>query len=98
MESEFLVHRSSESGYIEGLHPIRSKHIVDKLHEFISLDNTAISVIKIAEKTDLPVLFSHLPEFHFSNDKFFNDVVEILWSKSDLSPYISAMQGLFQGA
>lgn len=70
MESEFLVHRSSESGYIEGLHPIRSKHIVDKLHEFISLDNTAISVIKIAEKTDLPVLFSHLPEFHFSNDKF----------------------------
>ena len=98
MESEFLVHRSSESGYIEGLHPIRSKHNVDKLHEFISLDNTAISVIKIAEKTDLPVLFSHLPEFHFSNDKFFNDVVEILWSKSDLSPYISAMQGLFSGS
>ena len=30
MESEFLVHVDDESGYIEGLHPIRSKHIVER--------------------------------------------------------------------
>lgn len=31
MESEFLVHVNAESGYVEGLHPIRSKHVVDKM-------------------------------------------------------------------
>ena len=39
MESEFLVHVNEESGYIEGLHPIRSKHVVKRLHEFLPIDN-----------------------------------------------------------
>ena len=98
MESEFLVHVNAESGYIEGLHPIRSKHVVDRLHEFLPIDNTAISVIKIAKKTDLPVLFSHLPEFDLNKSEFFTNVVEILWDKNDLSNYISAIQGLFSGS
>ena len=68
MESEFLVHVNAERGYIEGLHPIRSKHVVDRLHEFLPVDNTAISVIKIAGKADLPVLFSYLPEFNLNSD------------------------------
>lgn len=38
MESEFLVHVNEESGYIEGLHPIRSKHVVKRLHEFLPID------------------------------------------------------------
>lgn len=52
MESEFFVQANTVKGYVEGLHPIRSKHIVDKLHEFFPIDHTAISVIQIAEKTD----------------------------------------------
>ena len=50
MESEFLVHVNEESRYIEGLHPIRSKHVVERLHEFLPIDNTAISVMKMADK------------------------------------------------
>ena len=98
MESEFLVHVNTERGYIEGLHPIRSKHVVDRLHEFLPIDNTAISVIKIAEKADIPVLFSHLPEFSINSNEFFGDVTEVLWNKNDLSNYISAVQGLFSGS
>lgn len=98
MESEFLVHVNAERGYIEGLHPIRSKHVVDRLHEFLPVDNTAISVIKIAGKADLPVLFSHLPEFNFNSDEFFRNIVEVLWDKNDLSNYIPAIQGLFSGS
>ena len=60
MESEFLVHVNEESGYFEGLHPIRSKHVVKRLHEFLPIDNTAISVMKMADKADLSILFSHL--------------------------------------
>lgn len=98
MESEFLVHVNAERGYIEGLHPIRSKHVVDRLHEFLSVDNTAISVIKITGKADLPVMFSHLPEFNLNNDEFFRNIVEVLWDKDDLSNYILAIQGLFSGS
>lgn len=98
MESEFLVHVNAEGGYVEGLHPIRSKHVVDRLHEFLPVDNTAISVIKIVEKADLPVLFSHLPEFNLNRVEFFRNVVEVLWDKNDLSNYVSAIQGLFSGS
>ena len=98
MESEFLVHVNTEGGYIEGLHPIRSMHIVNRLHEFLPIDCTAISVIEIAQKEDYPVLFSHLPEFHLNKGEFFSNVVEKLWSKKDLSGYVSAIQGLFSGS
>lgn len=98
MESEFLVHVNAESGYVEGLHPIRSKHVVDRLHEFLPVDSTAISVIKIAEKADLPVLFSHLSEFNLNRDEFFRNIVEVLWDENDLSIYIPAIQGLFSGS
>ena len=98
MESEFLVHVNTEGGYIEGLHPIRSMHIVNRLHEFLPIDYTAISVIEIAQKEDYPVLFSHLPEFHFNKGKFFSNVVEKLWNEKDLSDYVSAIQGLFSGS
>ena len=98
MESEFLVHVDAESGYIEGLHPIRSKHVIERLHEFFPIDNTAISVMKMADKADLPILFSHLPEFTLNKETFFRDAVESLWDEKDLSNYISAIQGLFSGS
>ena len=98
MESEFLVHVDAESGYVEGLHPIRSKHVVERLHEFLPIDNTAISIMKMADKVDLPILFSHLPEFALNKETFFRDAVESLWDEKDLSNYISAIQGLFSGS
>ena len=98
MESEFLVHVDTESGYIEGLHPIRSKHVVERLHEFLPIDNTAISILKMADKVDLPILFSHLPEFALNKETFFCDAVESLWDEKELSNYISAIQGLFSGS
>ena len=38
LADEFLVHISSEGDYIEGLHPVRSQHIVSRLHEYVSID------------------------------------------------------------
>ena len=98
MESEFLVYVNTKIGYVEGLHPIRSKHIVENLHEFLPIDNTAISVIEMANKTDIPILFSHLPEFDINRKHFFSKVIDILWNAKDLSTYISAIQGLFSGS
>ena len=56
-----------------------------------------ISVMKMADKADLPILFSHLPEFTLNKETFFCDAVESLWDEKDLSNYTSAIQGLFSG-
>ena len=70
LESEFLIHLNTDDNYVEGLHPIRSWHIVNQLHEFVPLENTAISVIKMVEKKDYAVLFSHIPEFSLNKSAF----------------------------
>ena len=97
MNDEFLVHVNVKGQYIEGLHPIRSKHIVDRLHEFFPIDETALSVIQITKKDDFSMLFSHIPEFEISKDCF-SRIVELLWDEKDLSGFIDAIQGLFSGS
>ena len=98
MEAEFLVHVNDREGYIEGLHPVRSKHIVRKLHEFFPIAQTILTVIKMTEKEDLSILFSCLPSFNFEMLSLFKEVIEELWNKNDLSNYVSAIQGLFSGS
>lgn len=68
------------------------------LHEFLPVDSTAISVIKITEKADLPTLFSHLPEFALNKEDFCHNAVDALWNEDDLSNYIPAIRGLFSGS
>lgn len=98
MGSEFLVHIDSEGSYVEGLHPIRSKHVIDRLHDISPIDETVISVVKIAEPTDLSILFSHLPEYNINKEKTFDSIIEILWNEKDLSGCISAIKGLLSGS
>ena len=97
MNDEFLVHVNVKGQYIEGLHPIRSKHIVDQLHEFFPIDETALSVIQITKKDDFSMLFSHIPEFEISKDCFAR-IAGLLWDESDLSDFIDAIRGLFSGS
>lgn len=54
--------------------------------------------MKMADKADLSILFSHLPEFALNKETFFRDAVESLWDEKDLSNYTSAIQGLFSGS
>lgn len=98
LADEFLVHISSEGDYIEGLHPVRSQHIVSRLHEYVSLDETALSIAKIASASDISVLFSHYPEFDFDKDVFYTNVVNMWLSGSDLSRFVQAIRGTFSGS
>ena len=98
LADEFLVHISSEDDYIEGLHPVRSQHIVNRLHEFIPLDETALSIAKIASDSDISVLFSHYPEFDFDKDSFYANVVKMWLCESDLSRFVQALRGVFSGS
>lgn len=98
LADEFLVHISSEGDYIEGLHPVRSQHIVSRLHEYVSLDETALSIAKIASASDISVLFSHYPEFDFDKDVFYTNVVNMWLSGPDLSRFVQAIRGAFSGS
>ena len=98
LADEFLVHISLEGDYIEGLHPVRSQHIVSRLHEYVSLDETALSIAKIASASDISVLFSHYPEFDFDKDVFYTNVVNMWLPGPDLSRFVQAIRGTFSGS
>lgn len=98
LTDEFLVHISADGDYIEGLHPVRSRHIVNRLHEYMPLDETALAIAKIAATTDLSVLFSHYPEFDFDKRIFYPNLVTAWWDLNDLSRFIQALRGVFSGS
>lgn len=98
MADEFLLHVSKDGDYIEGLHPVRSQHIVDRLHEYYPLEETALNVTRLAEQKDFPVLFSHYPEFEFDKEKFYLNIVNEWWDIDDLKCFVSALRGTFSGS
>lgn len=97
MADEFLVHISRDGDYIEGLHPVRSRHIVEYLHEYYPLEETAYNITKLADLQDFSVLFSHYPEFAFDKESFYSDVVNEWWNLEDLKCFVSAIRGTFSG-
>ncbi len=97
MESEFLIHINLEGSYIEGLHPVRSKHVIERLHQFMPPEETALAVLQIVNPSDTATFFSHLPEFKLDKEYFYRNAVELLWNRTDLSPVLSSMRGLFSG-
>lgn len=98
LADEFLVHISTEGNYIEGLHPVRSQHIVNRLHEYIALDETALAIAKIVSLADISVLFSHYPELDFDKERFYKNIVNMWFCESDLSRFVHAIRGTFSGS
>ena len=98
IENEFLIRIDTAEKYIEGLHPVRSQHIVDKLHEFSEINDTALQVALISDVLYLPKLFSNLPNIITSKESFYFDITDALWNRKDLSYYVLALQGLFSGS
>jgi hypothetical protein len=98
VENEFLIRVDTTEKYVEGLHPVRSQHIVDKLHEYAEISDTALQIVKITDVTYLPKLFSNLPHLITKNKAFYSKIVEILWDADNLSQYVLALKGLFSGS
>lgn len=97
IENEFLIRVNTTEKYIEGLHPVRSQHIVDKLHEFAEINDTVLQVVQISDSTYLPKLFTNIPQFITNKKDFYSEIVDTLWHKDDLSFYMLALRGLFSG-
>jgi hypothetical protein len=98
MADEFLVHVSKDGDYVEGLHPVRSQHIVNRLHEYYPLEETVYNVTRLADIKDFAVLFSHYPEFEFDKEKFYSDIVQQWLDLEDLKCFVFAIRGTFSGS
>lgn len=97
IENEFLVRVDRTEKYVEGLHPVRSQHIVDKLHEFIDIDDTIIQVVEISDSTYLEKLFFNIPKFVENREGFYPKIITALDKNGGISSYYLAMRGLFSG-
>ena len=99
IENEFLIRVDSKEKYVEGLHPVRSQHIVDKLHEYIEINDTAIRVVQLTDSAYIPKLFSNLPEVIFDNkENFYSEIARILWNENNYEAYVSALKGSLAGS
>jgi len=99
IENEFLIRVDSNEKYVEGLHPVRSQHIVDKLHEFTEINDTAMQVVQLTESAYLSKLFSYLPRLiSDSKEDFYSEIVETLWSTENHEKYVLALRGLLSGS
>ncbi len=98
IENEFLIRVDSEDKYIEGLHPVRSQHIVDRLHEYVVIEDTANKVVMITDIRYFSKLFSTLPQFISNKSTFYPKVVENIMTFDELSLYLTALRGLLLGS
>lgn len=97
VENEFLISINDKEKYVEGLHPVRSMHIVEKLHEFVTINHTAIQVIKLTDSSYLSKLFSNLPIWITNKDSLYSEIVKLLWNEESLSDYLEVLKGLLSG-
>lgn len=98
IENEFLIRVDSIDKYIEGLHPVRSQHIVDRLHEYIEIEDTANEVVMITDIRYFSKIFSTLPQFISNKSIFYPKVVENMMAFDELSLYLTALRGLLLGS
>ena len=49
LQNEYFLQVDEKNKYIEGLHPVRSQHIIDILHQFVSIEESLIALLKIID-------------------------------------------------
>ena len=98
IENEFFIRIDNTEKYIEGLHPIRSQHIVEKLHEFVDIEKTALQVTDITDSLYYAKLFSCFPKLIRNKKEFYLQLIKKIWNKNNLSSYIDALHGIFSGS
>lgn len=92
LEKEYFI--KFDSKYIEGLHPVRSEHLLKILHNFILIEETAISLLKIIDDKFIYDYFISI-SYYLDDEKedFFEESSKIISQKS-FSIMVDAIDGL----
>lgn len=92
LEMEYYL--KFDTDYIEGLHPVRSRHLSDLLHSSISVEQTLLTLIPLLDEDDLYDFFTAAPvEFPQLSRAFFSDAT-IYISGCSYKAMVGAIDGL----
>ncbi len=93
LENEYYV--QFDKKYVEGLHPVRSQHLVDILHETLSIEESLINLLKLIDNESIYDYFITVPFLIGEEDKkdFFEATSEIIASKNFIN-IVEALDGL----
>jgi hypothetical protein len=93
LENEYFL--NFEAQYISGLHPVRSKHLIDLLHDFLPIEDSLISLCDILEENSLFDFFINAPLFiKPDNKQDFYDKLGKYLSVKKFSDMVIALDGL----
>lgn len=97
IENEFHISIKEENQYIEGLHPVRSNHLLEELLYEEEKDIKILDLLEIVDKKYIAKLYSELPGISISNkEAFYMKLVERT-EEEEYSYYVEAIKGLFSG-
>lgn len=92
LEKEYFI--KFDNKYIEGLHPVRSEHLLKILHSYTPIEETAINLLKIIDDKFIYDYFILISNYIDSDvDDFFEEISKII-SQKDFSIMVEAIDGL----
>nr|WP_312216609.1 hypothetical protein [Clostridioides sp.] len=96
--NEYFIGIDNSFEYIEGLHPVRSQHIVDNLHKYHSIDDTLIKLFKVIDDLYASKLYSKIPLYIEDDKDKFYDYLAKQDSEKSYKYLTDAIKGLFSGS
>lgn len=96
IENEYFI--KFKGNYIEGLHPVRSQYLFDRLHKHTTKSETIKKLIELVEEKDIAQLFSKIPEYSGDNK---DDLYMWVVNKVKEKPYsflYKTLQGVISGS
>lgn len=98
LNKEFLIKTEDSENYIIGLHPVRSHHILTRLHEFKDFRDTFLHCMKLIESDVIALFSSAIPKYiSEEDDSFFYEMNKYLYSNKSYIYYIEVFKGLLSG-
>ncbi len=92
LEKEYFI--KFDNKYIEGLHPVRSEHLLKILHNFILIEETAISLLKIIDDKFIYDYFISISNYLDDEKEDFFEASSKVISQKSFSIMVDAIDGL----
>jgi hypothetical protein len=94
LSNEYFL--SFDGTYIAGLHPVRSNHLVEILHENLPIEDSLVSLFDLLDDVYFSDYFINVPSYlkEGNKDTFYNEIGAKL-SLRDFNQMVMALDGVF---